>query len=197
MCHIRPQTWLFVTVLGLGCDQMAEHVEPKPAAQPLTLSDLAGDWRAMCTLDLLLGEAEGADVYVQMRLVIPADGSAAAGAIVGTTRFEDADCEGEGIYQARSVSYALDATGLDGDVYVLESTLEDHGPEDPFSATRFIALVADPDAGLMMLDIDGQAQRAPLTEAPDDPQAAWDWFAEDPRARGVMAVRHSDDPELT
>lgn len=189
------KTCVCVMVLGMGCDQMAEHVEPKPSAPELTLEDLAGDWRTACTLDRLLGEAEGVDVYVQMRLVIPADGSAASGAIVGTTRFEDADCERSEIYQARSVSYALSAAGLDDDVYVLQSTLEDHGPQDPFSATRLIALVADPGVGVMMLDIDGQADRGPLTEDPEDPQEAWGWFAQDPQARGVMAVRQDDEQE--
>ena len=185
------KTCVCVMVLGTGCDQMAEHVEPKPSAPVLTLEDLAGDWRTECTLDRLLGEAEGVDVYVKMHLVIPADGSAASGAIVGTTRFEDEDCERSEIYQAGSVSYALSAAGLDDDVYVLHSTLVDHGP--PELTSRFIALVAEPGVGVMMLDIDGQTDRGPLTEEPEDPQAAWGWFAQDPQARGVMAVRQDDE----
>ena len=194
MCRIGLMTGFFVPVLSMGCERMAEHVEPKPAPVPLTLADLAGDWRAMCSLDLLLGEAEGRDVYVQMRIVIPSDGRADSGAIVGTTRFEGDGCDGESSYDARPVSYALRSTALNGDVYVLESTLEDHGSEDPFSATRFIALTVNTDADLMMIDIDGEAGRAPLTEMPADPQSAWGWFADDPESRGVMAVWQGEGP---
>ena len=103
-------------------------------------------------------------------------------------------CDGESSYDARPVSYALRSTALDGDVYVLESTLEDHGSEDPFSATRFIALTVNADADLMMIDIDGEAGRAPLTEMPADPQSAWGWFADDPESRGVMAVWQGEGP---
>ena len=180
----------------LGCTRLAEHVEPKQAPVELRLADISGDWRVSCTKYLLLGQAEGVPVYVQMRIVIPLDGRAESGAIVGYTQFKDALCEGAGVYEARSVSYALERAEVSDEVYVLQATLEDSGPEEPFSPTRFVALTADPDAGLMMLDIDGEADRAPLTEPPTDPDEAWGWFAEDPDGRGVMAVRFADAPEV-
>jgi len=189
MPNCSPTLFIAVLLHGLGCSQMAEHVEPKAAPSALELEDIAGDWRASCTRDLLLEAAEGQPVYVQMRILIPADGRAESGGIVGTTRFDDESCEGAGIYGARAVSYTLQRTTLWDDVYVLSSTLEDHGPEDPFSATRFIALQAEPESDVMMLDIDGDAGRSPLTEEAEDPQSDWGWFAEDPTGRGIVAVR--------
>jgi hypothetical protein len=175
---------------------MAEHVDKEPAAktEPVVIADLAGDWRLECALDLLSSNVEGLEIYVQMRLLIPADGTAASGGVMGVTRFEDTTCEEGGMYQARSVGFELETADLPGSISVLHATLADYSAFDPYTPDRFVGLQVDLERGVLFLDTDGEADRAPQTEEVTDPEATWGWFAEDPEARGVLAVWQGEGP---
>jgi len=193
---IRAAQWV-VLLLCLGCERLAEHVDPDAGVQgtgPLELADIAGQWRVSCALDLLSSVPEGEDVYVLMRLVIPQDGTAESGGVMGVTRFADPDCSEDGEYAARPVSYALDSMGLSGDVVVLHAVVDNHASDNADSLERWVGLYAAPDRQSLYFDTDGEADRTPHTEVPEDPEAAYGWFVEDPEGRGIIGIRLGDPP---
>jgi len=87
--------------------------------------------------------------------------------------------------------YALNDHGLENGVVELTVEVIEQG------VFRWVAIAAaecGPSNGLWM-DIDGNHDRSPLTEAPGDPSDAYQWFIEDPTGRGVLAESVPDSKQ--